>query len=252
MSSKRVRLISLSGIILIALIIGISVLVNLFSKDTRQIDLPDTSASGSATDGIGVSATNGLDRVKITKDNVQAVIATLKRRELYTRSIRIEDNYAAYDIAVTVYGVNTALTVTSGQTEKKIIITGDMLYIWYEDDKTPYERPLASSENEKRSSDEYQMIMSYEDVLDIDKSSITAADYVDNNGDIYIYVQYVTELLHYSTNCYISVDTGLLTSVQQYDGSKLIYKMTSSNFNPAEPDLSVFDLPDGKSAVSAP
>ena len=250
MSSKRVRLISLTGIILIALILGVSVLFNLFSKDTREIDLPDTSASASATDGVGTSANNGLDHVKITKDNVQAVIATLKRHEAYSRQIIIEDDYSSYDFTVAVNGVNTALTLTSGPDKKHIIVTGDKLYIWYDGEKTPYERPIASPEDEKRSSDEYQKIMSYEDVVAIDKSSVTAADYVEKDGDIDIYVQYVTDQLHYTTNCYISIDTGLLTRVEQYDGNKLIYMMTSKGFDPAVPDISAFSLPDGKSAVN--
>ncbi len=252
MSSKRVRLISLTGIILIALVIGVSVLVNRFSKEILDVNLPIISASDSVTDGIGVSDNNELDQVKITTDNVQDVIASLKRPPYYTRTIKIEDEYAVYDIAAAVTGANTALEISFGQTKKKIIIADGKLYIWFDGDKTSYSRPINLSADEKKSPDEYQKILSYEDVLVIDKSSITAADYVEYSGEKCIYVQYVSALLHYTTKCYISVKTGLLLGAQQYDGSTLIYSMTSSGYNAEEPVSSVFDLPDGKSALSVP
>lgn len=255
MSSKRVRLISFIGIILIAIVIGASMLVNLLSKDSLQVDLPEPNTSVSTTDGSGGSINNRLDRVEITKENVQAVIAvtaTLKRPDSYTRIIEIKDDFAIYAIIATAYHENTALKVTSALSKKNIIITGDMLYIWYDGDNTLYERPIESFEDEKRSSDEYQMIMSYEDVLNIDKSSITDAGYKSYNGEDCIYVQYVTDLLNYHTECYISVATGLLVGALQYEGNTLIYTMTSSGYNSAVPDLSAFNLPDGKNPVSVP
>ena len=259
MSSKRVRLISLTGIILILLIIGASLLVNLLSKDTREIPLPDTSASGSPAETAGVTASNGLEHVTVTKDNVQNVIARLIRQPYYTRSVQIEIFYEGGSTPYTIstsfaYGA-TALKKSGGDgPSEHVVIAGDTLYIWYEGDKTPYIRPVDSPEDEKKSSDAYQMMTSYEDVLKLDKSSIADAGYMEygDSGEYCIYVQYVTELLRYTAKCYISVDSGLLIHAEKYDGNTLVYKMTAADFNATEPDSSVFELPDGTNPVSGP
>jgi hypothetical protein len=260
MSSRRVRLITLTGIILIALIIGVSLLVSYLSRDVREIPLPGASASSSPAENSDIPEDNGLEFVVVTKDNVQNVIATLNRPVSYTRSVLIENMYEGgmtppYDIRASVYGGSTAMKISSPgiSVNKNVVIAGDRLYIWYDGDKTPYVRPLESPEDGKRSSDEYQMMMSYEDILRLDKSSIKDAGYMEyGGGEKCIYVQYVTELLRYKVKCYISVESGLLIHAEKYDGDKLIYKMTTSDFSPSEPDLSVFELPDGTNPVSAP
>lgn len=261
MSSKRVRLISLIGIILIALIIGASLLINYLSKDIREIPLPGASASGGVAEPSGIPEDNGLEYVVITEDNVQNVIATLKRPDYYTRSVQIEIMYEGgvsppYEIRTSVGNGATALKISSPgiSVNKNIVIAGGKVYVWYDGDKTPYVRPAESPEDEKKSSDEYQMMMSYEDILKLDKSSITAAGYMEygDNGEKCIYVQYVTKLLNYKVKCYISVESGLLIHAEMYDGDTLIYKMTTFDFSRAEPDPSVFELPDGTNPVSAP
>lgn len=254
MSSKRIRLISFTGIILIALIIGASLLLNYFSKDAREIVLPETSEPGSTGNGPSSSASTDLQYIVITKDNVQAVIATLDRSESYSRSIRIENHdetaSAVYDILASVRSEAASFRISNVEIKKNVIVTSDKLYVWYEGDKTYYERPVISPEDEKRSSDEYQMIMSYEDVLRLDKNSITDAGYTDSERCIY--VEYISTLLQYRTICYVSVDTGLLTAARQYSGDTLIYEMTTSGFDPAEPEASSFDLPDGVNVLNAP
>lgn len=254
MSSKRVRLITLTGIILIALVIGISALMNVLTKDTKEISLPEVSVSGSAAPSPDNTVGDGLDRVSVTKDNVQAIIATIKRPAAYTRTVTVQagGEDAIYQINVAVATGGTALRVSRAGIKENIIITENKLYIWYDGDKTPYERPVDSLEDEKKSSDEYQMMMSYEDVLNLDKNSITAADYVEYEGESCIYVQFISPLLQYDTECYISLDTGILIAAEQYDGNTLIYKMTTSGYDGAEPDMSAFSLPDGSNALSAP
>lgn len=258
MSTKRVRLISLTGIVLIVLIIGVSLLMNYLSNETQEIPLPDTSVSESPTDTTDVQSTNGLEHITITTDNVQNVIATLERPLFYSRSIQVYEMYkgdsTAYTIGTSYDNGATALKISNNGIIKNVIITSGTLYIWYDNDKKPYSRPLESPEDEKKASDEYQMMMSYEDVLELDKSSIMDAGYGEygENGEDCIYVQYVTELLHYTVKCYISVDNGLLIYAEMYDGDTLVYKMTTSDYVQTPPDLSVFELPDGSNPVSAP
>jgi hypothetical protein len=260
MSSKRVRLIALTGIVLIVLVIGISILVSFLSKDTREVPLPDTSVPSSPDETAGSASGHGLEQITVTKENVQNVIATLERVRpaSYSSSIHIEILYEGdstqYTIGTSVLNGAAALLKSGDGPNEHIIITGGRLYIWYDGDKTLYERPVLSPEDKKKSSDAYQMIMTYEDILELDKSSITDAGYVDyvDTGENCIYVQYVTELLGYTAKCYISVDSGLLIHAEKYDGDTLIYKMTTSEFSRTEPDSSVFELPDGTNPLSAP
>jgi hypothetical protein len=255
MSSKRVRLITITGIILIALVIGASALIGYLSKDTKEIPLPTAGASPSPVETADSPAVDGLEYIIITKDNVQDVIATLHRPDAYSRTVKIEVHYegdsTTYHISTFFDNGATALQMRSEGKKKNTVIAGGKLYIWYDGDKTPYERPI-SPEDEKKSSDEYQMMSSYEDVLKLDKSSITAAEYVDYESERCIYVQYVTELLGYTEKYYISVGTGLLVHIEKYDGNTLIYQMSSSDYSPTRPDASVFKLPDGTIPVSAP
>ncbi|NLT14841.1 MAG: hypothetical protein GXY05_10920 [Clostridiales bacterium] len=261
MSSRRVRVITLTGVLVIALIIGFSLLINYLSRDIREIPLPGAGASSSSPETSGMQENNGLEHVVVTKDNVQDVIATLDRPVSYTRSVRIEIMYEGgmtppYEIRTSVNDGATAMKISGSgiSANKNIVIAGSRIYIWYDGDKTPYVRPAESPEDEKKSSDEYQMMMSYEDILKLDKSSITAASYMEysGNGEFCVYVQYVTELLHYKVKCYISVESGLLIHVEKYDGDMLIYKMTTSDFSRSEPALSAFELPDGTNPVSDP
>lgn len=260
MSSKRVRLITLTGIVLIALIIGAGLLISYLSRDVREIPLPGASTPSSPAETSGIPEDDGLEHVVITKDNVQNVIATLNRPVSYTWSVRIEIMYEGgmtppYDIRTFVYGDSAAMKISSPgiNVNKNVVIAGGRLYIWYDGDKTPYVRPFESPEDGMKSSDEYQMMMTYEDILKLDKSSIKDVGYVEyGSGEYCIYVQYVTELLNYTAKCYISVDSGLLIHAEKYDGNTLIYKMTTSDYSPSEPDLSVFELPDGTNPVSAP
>ena len=260
MSSRRVRVITLTGVLVIVLIIGFSLLINYLSRDIREIPLPGAGASSSSPETSGMQENNGLEHVVVTKDNVQDVIATLDRPVSYTRSVRIEIMYEGgmtppYEIRTSVNDGATAMKISGSgiSANKNIVIAGSRIYIWYDGDKTPYVRPAESPEDEKKSSDEYQMMMSYEDILKLDKSSIKDVGYVEyGSGEYCIYVQYVTELLNYTAKCYISVDSGLLIHAEKYDGNTLIYKMTTSDYSPSEPDLSVFVLPDGTNPVSAP
>lgn len=254
MSSKRLRFISLIGFALIAGVIGISLFLTYAVGRSKEIDLPVASA-GSAADASD-GANNAIACVSVTTDNVQAVIATFQRPESYTRDIRIEsffsDGSAAFDFKTTVVENNTALKKSGPDGKTNIILVGGKRYFWYDGDSNYTVRTIDSAENENKYSDEYQMILTYEDVLELDKSSITDAGFKEYNGENCIAVTYVSGQLKYTTISYISVKNGLLTGTEQYAGEMLIYRMTTSNYRADVTGLSAFDLPDGKNAFSSP
>lgn len=259
MSSKRLRLILLIGIALIAALIGVSVFLTYAAGRSKEVSLPETrsgASTGAGTDAGGNGANNASAYISITTDNVQAVIATLQRPESYTRNIRIESFYsggaAVYDIKSSVVEKNAALNKSGPDGKTNIILAGGQRYFWYDGDSNYTVHSVDSSEAENKYSDEYQMIVTYEDVLKADKSSITDAGFKEYNGENCVAVTYVSGQLKYTTTCYISVNSGLLTGAEQYDGGTLIYRMSTSNYSAGVADLSVFNMPDGKNALSSP
>jgi hypothetical protein len=95
MSSKRVRFVTLAGVILALLVIGVSLLLAKLTVETRPFDLPEPQAS--ASDG-GQGGTDehdtGLTLVEVTTATVQDVIASLERPVSYSREISAVNYYA--------------------------------------------------------------------------------------------------------------------------------------------------------------
>ena len=82
MSFKRVRVILLTGMVLIVLVITAGLILTYGTKKTTYAPLPQASASVSAGPAItssGATNNNGLNSVSVTTGNVQAVIATLSQ-----------------------------------------------------------------------------------------------------------------------------------------------------------------------------
>ncbi len=254
MSSKRVRFITLIGVLFVVVAIGVSLLVAGISLDTRPFDLPDTQAGASDVSGQASSAEDGFVCVEVTTDTVQDVISTLQRPVSYSRRIEAVNYYsdgsASYTIDVSVLENAKSLKVTGAYETKNIIIADGMLYVWEDGDEDYYQAAMDTEEDETKLSDMYQMIMTYEDVLDIKPEYISFADYTDYYGEMCVIVRYTTQRLHYLTTCYISVNSGLLVGAKQYDGNTLVYTMTAADFSTEFPDAALFELPDGTNPVA--
>jgi hypothetical protein len=264
MSSKRMLGITIAGVILIALIIVSGVLLLNAAKDIREIPLPDVHSTTSPDYNPSGSGTvnNGLTRVEVTTDTVQAVIKTLARPESYSRDLTIEKFYndgaesKSYTVSTHVFKGVTAVLVKDAGLDKTIIVTADTVYIWYKNDSEPYKGPLGSSGDGTRTSDEYQMIMNYGEILSLKPEDILEAGYTPHNGQDCIYVIYQSGSLGYLTKCYISVALGLIIGAEQYDidaqqnGETLIYRMTAGACDQTEPDQELYVLPDGTNVIS--
>jgi hypothetical protein len=245
----------LGGAALIALMIGISTLSPLLFHGPREFRLPDAQDSPSQQpDDEPDDSQSGMERVEVTADNVQDVIRMLRRPESYSRDIMVESFWqggnAVYNIGVTVMGGVTAMRSSFGGAIKNIVVTNDTLYIWYNGDASPYVGARDSEGDARRAADEYQMIITYEDILSLGRSDITDAGYVEYAGARCIFAEFRSGALGYVTRCYISPELGLITAVEQYDGDALIYKMTTGACSVGEQDEQAFALPDGGSALS--
>lgn len=260
MSAKRLRLLTLIGVVLITAVIAAGVILSYATRDGRVVPLPEP---GGEAPQDSATPNDNLDRVTITVDNVQRVIESLHRPDSYSRRLFVENFYtkgdgsgrtsAGYDITVSVDGGAQAIRVKDGRDVENIIIAGGQMYIWYNNDafytKVPVQPAVYGSES-AAAADEYQMLLTYEDVLAVEKEKIMEAGYINLYDENCIYVRFEYGRMGYTTICYISTASGLLTGAEQYDGQQLVYRMTASDYSGAVPDLSAFDLPDGKNAVS--
>jgi hypothetical protein len=234
--------ITVAGLIFATAVICVAFLL-LGSRDA-QIVIPLPTAA--ATDAVVTAgAPGGAEAIAVTKTTVQNVIATLARPNVYSRDIMVERFWnggnAVSNFNVAIFNKSALLKTTSGGTEKNVIVTENATYIWYAGDREPF---VYSGE---ASSDEFSMILTYEDILSLDKSEILDAAFVTTNGVPEISVMYATGELGYVTECRVSVELGLLVEAEVYDGDTLIYRMSASEANLDEPTAQ-FRLPNGEIA----
>lgn len=182
--------------------------------------------------------------IEITPDTVQTAISTLSRADSYSRALTVQqfwnDGSSTTEIGVWVLGDSTRVTLRDGAGDavKNILIKGDEKWIWYSDAALVWHGKAREGD-----ADAYQTLLTYEDVLALDKALITDAGYADYNGENCVYVRYGGGALGYENLCYISDSTGLLMGVETYDGDVLVYAMRSGTPDISTPDESVFAEP---------
>jgi len=248
MSTKRILGISVFGVLVIVISIGLTLYLSYLERDIEPVRLPEAPVAERSPPA---PQPDTLDRVEVTKENVQAVISTLSRPGIYSRNIKVESywdgGYAWYTVSAAVRNDMTSLRIHpySG-IEKRIIVTPDRLYIWYRGDISPYIGDHSSNGDELRAADEWQMMITYEDILNAGPGDITDAGYTERDGAESIFAVYRSPLLGYIMTCYISIDLGLVTEAEEYDeAGELVYRMTTDGFVADYTDPAFFILPDG-------
>jgi len=248
MSTKRILGITLFGVLFIVAVIGIMLLTLFVRRESDTIALPDVTSSAEAP---VVVEQDALDRVEVTIETIQVVVSTLSRPSTYKREVVIksfwEGDQAEYTINVSVQDGMTSLESTSpAGVEKRIVITPNTLYIWYKDDTTPYIGDLGTIGDGYRTADEWQMLVTYEDVLALDKNDIIDAGYVEFSGEECIFAFYRSPLLDYTRRFYISLELGLIIYAEEFDETgEPVYSMTTGECKTGEVDPAAFVLPDG-------
>lgn len=184
----------------------------------------------------------------VTADTVQAVLETLRRADSYSRSLTVESFWSggssSQTIEVAVSGGSTRLNISSGDNEptQHILISGDEKWIWYSDSEAVYHSSAQDFE-----SDRYQTLLSYEDILSLDRENILEASHFLYEDTMCVYVRYISGLLGYESRAYIELSSGLLLALETYDGDQLIYKMSSGAIDLSTPDESLFVPPESLS-----
>ena len=248
MSTKRIMAISIVGAALIAAAIALMLLTSFLGRDSDAAQLPDTPASSEGPKG---TAPDTLDLVEVTPDTVQAVVSALARPEAYSRDLVVESLWeggsATFDIAVSVSGGVTSLSAVPpiGPT-KRIVVTPDMLYIWYNGDRVPFIGDIRSTGEGHRTADEWQMLVTYEDILVLDRNDIVDAGYTVFGGEDCVYAVYSSPLLGNTRTYYISSELGLVVAAKEYDNAgALVYSLAAGACSVGVADPAAFTLPDG-------
>ena len=248
MSTKRILGITLFGVLFIATVVGILLLTLYLRRESDAVALPDVPT---IVETPNLVESDTLDRIEITTETIQVVVSTLSRPAIYRRDVKIEsyweDGKAEYSVSVSVReGLTSLRTLPPTGAEKRIIITPDTIYIWYIGDKAPFIGNLDSLGDGFRTADEWQMLVTYEDVLELDINDIIDAGYVEYNDEECVYAVYRSPLLGYTRSFYISLEAGLIVGAEEYDeAGKLVYSMVAGEFFVGEADPAAFTLPDG-------
>ena len=248
MSIKRILGITVFGVLFIAAVIGVMLLTSFLRRDTDAILLPEPQTYPEPS---GETEPDALNRVEVTRETVQAVVSELSRPHTYSRDVVIEAFWIGgsvkYDINVSAANGTTSLQIAAPDgVEKRIIISPEALYIWYRGDRAPYVGAISSAGDGYRTADEWQMLVTYEDLTLLDQDDIMEAGYTEFGGEYCIFAQYRSPLLGYTRVYYVSIDLGLVTRAEEYDeNGELVYLMTAGDCMVEEADPAAFTLPDG-------
>lgn len=225
-----------------AVLLAIILAVCLTGKPRHAITLPTGSADVSAEKE---QAGYQLKDTNITVDNVQQVIASMKRPSSYSASVTNTLYWSGswQKINATTY-VRDGISVTEyknaqGTADHYIAIRDNLYYAWRSGSTAQYTASTGSI-----SADDTSMIPTYETVVSADKQSIAAAGERTVNGESCIYVTVQADN-GYSLTYWVSTVSGLLIQADYTKEGDLVRSVVLDNIQSKEPDDAWFQLPDG-------
>lgn len=237
------------AVVIIAVVlaaVGYSFFFNLLTP-TPHLQLPDPNASQSVDPaGMESGQMEGVV-VEVTPQTVQSLIADLERYQSYRRTVAVEyfaaDGKSVGAVTAQVWEeagwVRTAATLSSGAVEHSIVGDGT-LWLWYDTEQSVYSGPVGG-----KTSDLMQRLPTYEDVLSLDKKDITAAGYVERDGQPCVYVEAYAPLGSVE-RYWVSVNSGLLVAAETEKDGAVVYAMTARDVvSPLDQADGIFVLPDG-------
>ena len=240
----------LFGAILVVVLVLLVVFFFLPGAQTPRVHLADPVPGG----GAGQDLTGGpAIGVEITPENVQAVIATLQRAEIYSRLV-VQTHYwdrgeASSDRTAEIWHTPEVLRIR-WENGENMIITPEAYFLWFGAGRL-ITRPITPGlgENLDRVLDQFQGIPSYETVLELDPEQIIRAGYtqrtIDGESRYAIYVAVETAVLGYLSYYYICLTTGLLIETVTFDGDAPVYRLVTIQLTLEPPGPDTFLLPDG-------
>lgn len=192
------------------------------------------------------SEADGGDEYKITAETLKLTLKTVERSDSFSRAYSVKTYWEGGESDETIKHWSrdgkTRLVISRGTEVKNILILDDRVYIWYDGDQRAMEAGLSEA-SVKRETDRLSRLLTYEDIYALDQDDILDAGYVDKFGQACIYAKYKQGTFGYVNQIYLSVDSGLLVSVEVYDGEKLATSMELITSVSSAPEEDLFRLP---------
>ncbi len=236
--SRRSRLMIIALLVLTAAVIVYALFFMGREVETSHVSLPTPGQ----TDGAQQSGPPGDKELELTAENVCAVLAELDRAESYSCTVTVEDFWpggsSEQELQVWVSSGRTRIRGELGGGTRNLLLSGGTLYVWYDSVSGVAELPYGGA------SDAWLRSITYEDVLSLPEGSVTGAGYEQYGGTECIMCLYTDPLSALENRLYVSASTGLLMGAESRDGSSLVYRMSVSGLQLAEPDGALFDPPD--------
>lgn len=232
----------LIGLIAVVIVIAVfsSFGLSLFTSPTPTITLPTPTPT--VTTDIGSISQEEGTRVEISPATVQSTIAALSRIESYYRTVTTTMSGSETFVRVWVDRdwTRSELTLSSGTTVNTVVGDGQV-WRWYGGEDS-----VASWQADDTSVDvESQRIPTYEDVLALDPTSITAAGYVERDGYLCVFVEVSIPELNQRERYWVSADSGLLAAAETEYGGEVVWSMTTTVPEIPVPTNASFVLPEG-------
>mgnify|MGYP001038492328 CR=1 FL=1 len=246
MEDKKRTIMAVIIIAVVLLAVVYSFFLNLFAP-TPRLELANPDASQSLDPVARDSGQSGGVVVEVTPRTVQSLVASLDRYESYRRTVTVEYLSAGQSLGTVAAQVwvdggwtRTSAVLSSGVVENAVVGDGT-LWLWYDNGPQVYSGPAA-----EKAADLTQRLPTYEDVLELDKSGITAAGYEERDGQPCVYVEAKTAM-DYTERYWVSVNSGLLVAAETEKGGEVVYAMSARDVvSPLEETGGVFALPDGR------
>lgn len=243
MDKRKLNRITAGFVALMVLVIVLMLFNSL--RRTAHITLPQESDISDSAQEEGDLDGNALTLIEIRPDTVQAAIATLERPTQYRRTFRVmqfwSEGSGASEFSVSVNGpwTRTDRTLADGRVRHSLT-DGEVTYIWFDDEKE-----VATLAAGSITADQEQMLLTYEDVLDLEVDEIALADYRMASDMKCIYVETAEDPDGYVSRYWVNVDTGLLVAAERLQDGETIYRMGELSMT-ADPEFTDdFTLPDG-------
>lgn len=219
---------------------------NLFYLNIPNLVLPDVSNSSDSlhSDTEWQGDQELLFPVTVTVDSVQSVIASLSRTNSYFQEISVELFWAEGSSVTQVSVWRNGNWIAAQQTLPSGLVRHDLVgettrYYWYDNDRSWLSAPAS-----EYSADLSQHIPTYEDVINLDPSSILDASYqlYDDLSTIYVETATDTGIQRF----WVSTQTGLLVAAEVEVEGALIYRLSAVGALQVPcPNVEPFALPDG-------
>lgn len=248
MNTKRLLVITLAAALFVLAVIIVSIIVADVRNNEHNVLLPPDDALSSDDNDL-IEDNRQTERVTVDTDTVQNTIRTIDRLPEYKRVLSVTNYWDGGSAEVIINAVVTdnasKFTISRNNEIQNIVLFNDTAYVWYGGDTTYYSYSVEDDEALSRLADEYQMLVTYEDVLNVRKKDIKLAQVDDSRGEQCIYVEYVSGELEYVTKVWVSCSTGLVSKAEIFDGTEMIYAMYSGPVDGILDEDKIFLLPDG-------